>query len=79
MLIRLTPGTLPAFLTGLLVLPNVYRCELRLAYMEISTYPRYAKERFETARPHSILHLDRIVGKSEVMRGSLSYRFREVG
>jgi hypothetical protein len=31
--------------------------------MKISMYAPYAKERFETARQHSILHPERIVGK----------------
>jgi hypothetical protein len=35
--------------------------------MEISIYAPYAKERFETARPHSILHPERIVGNPEVI------------
>jgi hypothetical protein len=30
--------------------------------MKISIYAPYAKERFETARQHSILHPERIVG-----------------
>ena len=42
--------------------PNVHRCELRLARMKISIYAPYAKERFETARHHSILHPERIAG-----------------
>jgi len=32
--------------------------------MKISIYAPYAKERFETARQHSILHPERIVGNS---------------
>jgi len=35
--------------------------------MGISIYAPYAKERFETARRHSILHLERIVGNPEVI------------
>jgi hypothetical protein len=35
--------------------------------MKISIYVLYAKERFETARQHSILHPERIVGNSEVL------------
>jgi len=35
--------------------------------MEISIYPPFAKERFETARQYSILHPERIVGKPEVI------------
>jgi len=38
--------------------------ELRLARMKISICAAYAKERFETARQHSILHPERIVGNS---------------
>jgi hypothetical protein len=30
--------------------------------MEISIYPPYAKEYFEAARQHSILHSEQIVG-----------------
>jgi len=33
--------------------------------MEISIYAPYAKERFETARQHSILHPERIVNDPE--------------
>jgi hypothetical protein len=33
--------------------------------MKISIYAPYAKERFETARQHSILHPERIVGNPE--------------
>ena len=50
--------------------PNVHRCELRLARLKISIYAPYAKdakERFETARQHSILHPERIVGNPEVI------------
>jgi len=32
--------------------------------MKISIYAPYAKERFETARQHSILHPEQIVGNS---------------
>src|SRR5207237_8446861 len=53
-----------------LVPPNVHRCELRLARMKISIYAPYAKERFETARQHSILHPERIVGNPEVIHMS---------
>jgi len=35
--------------------------------MKISIYAPYAKERFETARQHSILHPERIVGNPEVI------------
>src|SRR3989442_6841032 len=35
--------------------------------MKISIYAPYAKERFETARQHSILHPERIVGTPEVI------------
>jgi len=35
--------------------------------MKISIYAPYAKERFETARQHSILHPERIVGNPEVV------------
>src|ERR1700730_991367 len=38
--------------------------ELRLARMKISICAAYAKERFETARQHSILHPELIVGNS---------------
>jgi hypothetical protein len=34
--------------------------------MEFSIYARYAKDRLETARQHSILHPERIVGNREV-------------
>jgi len=34
--------------------------------MKISIYAPYAKERFETARQHSILHPERIVGNPEI-------------
>jgi hypothetical protein len=37
--------------------------------MKISIYAPYTKERFETAREHSILHPERIVGNPEVIRG----------
>jgi hypothetical protein len=47
--------------------PNVLRCELRLARMKISIYAPYIKERFETARQHSFLHPERIVGQPEVI------------
>ena len=47
--------------------PNVHCCELRLALMKISIYAPYAIERSETARQHSILHPERIVGNSEVI------------
>jgi len=33
--------------------------------MKISIYAPYAKERFETAHQHSILHPERIFGKNE--------------
>jgi hypothetical protein len=45
--------------------PNVHRCEVRLARMRISIYAPYIKERFETARQHSFLHPERIVGNPE--------------
>jgi len=35
--------------------------------MKISIYAPYTKERFETAREHSILHPERIVGNLEVI------------
>jgi len=35
--------------------------------MKISIYAPWAKERFETARQHSILHPERIVGNLEVI------------
>jgi hypothetical protein len=35
---------------------------LRLARLKISIYAPYAKARFETARQHSILHPEQIVG-----------------
>jgi len=35
--------------------------------MKTSIYAPYAKERFETARQHSILHLERIVGNPEAI------------
>jgi len=35
--------------------------------MKISIYAPYAKERFEAARQHSILHPERIVGNPEVI------------
>jgi hypothetical protein len=35
--------------------------------MKISIYAPYTKERFETAREHSILHPERIVGNPEVI------------
>jgi hypothetical protein len=35
--------------------------------MKISIYAPYAKERFETARQHSILHPERIVGNPGVI------------
>jgi hypothetical protein len=38
---------------------------LRLAGMKISIYALYAKERFEIARQHSILHPERIVVHTE--------------
>ena len=66
------PVTIATLLDSLLVftivlfrLPvptNVHRCELRLARMKISIYAPYAKERFETARQHSILHPEGLVG-----------------
>src|SRR5438876_6585461 len=70
------PVTIATLLNSLLtftmirlpVPPNVHRCELRLARMKISICAPYAKERFETARQHSILHPERIVGNSETMR-----------
>jgi hypothetical protein len=34
--------------------------------MKISIYAAYAKERFEIARQHSILHPERIVGHSSI-------------
>src|SRR5947209_19772961 len=71
------PVTIATLLDSLLVftivlfrLPvpmNVHRCELRPARMKISIYAPYAKERFETARQHSILHPERIVGNPEVI------------
>jgi hypothetical protein len=54
--------SLPIFWIRLAVPLDVHRCELRLAGMKISIYAPYAKEHFETARQHSILHLKRIVG-----------------
>ena len=39
-----------------------------IAHMEISIYAPYAKERFEAARQHSILHPERIVGKPSLIR-----------
>ena len=42
-------------------------CELRVAPMKISIYAPYTKERFETARQHSILHPERIVGNPKVV------------
>src|SRR6266404_3183811 len=57
----------PLFLIRLPVPPNVHRCELRLARMEISNYAPYIKERFEKARQHSILHPERIVGKPSLI------------
>jgi hypothetical protein len=44
------------------VRPNVHRCELRLARMKISIYAF-----LKTARQHSILHPERIVGNLEVV------------
>jgi hypothetical protein len=35
--------------------------------MKISIYAPYIKERFETARQHSFLHPERIVGNPEVI------------
>jgi hypothetical protein len=35
--------------------------------MKISIYAPYAKERFETAHQHSILHPERIVGNPQVI------------
>jgi hypothetical protein len=35
--------------------------------MKISIYAPYAKERLETARQHSILHPERIVGNPKVV------------
>jgi hypothetical protein len=35
--------------------------------MKISIYAPYIKERFETARQHSYLHPERIVGQPEVI------------
>src|SRR2546425_12049611 len=69
------PVTIATLLNSLLtftmirlpVPPNVHRCELRPARMKISIYAPYAKERFETARQHSILHPERIVGTPEVI------------
>ena len=46
--------------------------------MEISIYAPYAKERFETARQHSILYLERIVGKPEVVQAGSGDQYREV-
>jgi hypothetical protein len=46
---------------------NVHRWELRVARMKISIYAPYAKERFETAREHSILHPERILGNPKVV------------
>jgi DNA-binding transcriptional LysR family regulator len=40
---------------------------LRLARTKISIYAPYAKERFESARHHSIVHPERIVGNPEVI------------
>jgi hypothetical protein len=37
--------------------------------MKISIDALYAKERFETARPHSILHPERVVVNAEVIPG----------
>src|SRR3989449_8417569 len=54
----------PLFLIRLPAPPNLHRCELRLARMKISVYVPYAKECFETARQHSILHPERIVDNS---------------
>jgi hypothetical protein len=71
------PVTIATLLDSLLILtivldptprtPNVLLCELRLARMKISIYPSYAKGRFETARQHSILHPEQIIGKPEVI------------
>jgi hypothetical protein len=36
--------------------------------MKISIHAPYAKERFESARQHSILHLERVVRKREVIQ-----------
>jgi hypothetical protein len=48
---------------------------VRLARMKISNYTPYAKEHFETARQHPILHPERIIGNSELSRNG----FEEVG
>jgi hypothetical protein len=51
--------------------------------MKISIYAPYAKERFETARQHSILHPERIVGNPEVcaeqraVQEQIAVRFRD--
>jgi hypothetical protein len=39
--------------------------------VKILIYAPYANERFETARQHSILHLERIVGNPEVIPRNL--------
>jgi len=44
-----------------------HRCELRLLRLEISIYAPYAEERFETARQHSSVHPEGIVGNPEVI------------
>src|SRR5439155_10406802 len=79
------PVTIATLLDSLLVftivlfrLPvprNVHHCELRLARMKISIYAPYAKERFETARQHSILHPERMVGNTEAIPSSLRVSF----
>src|SRR5438128_8974854 len=70
------PVTIATLLDSLLIFtivlltprtPNVSRCELRLARMKISIYAPYAKERFETARQHSILHPERIVANPSLI------------
>jgi len=43
--------------------------------MKISIYAAYAKERFETARQHSILHPERMVGNTEAIPSSLRVSF----
>ena len=64
------PVTIATLLNSLLIFiivldptPHTRRCELLLARMKISIYAPYAKERFEIARQHSILHPEGIVGK----------------
>src|SRR5438876_4284036 len=77
------PVTIATLLNSLLtftmirlpVPPNVHRCELRLARIKISICAPYAKERFETARQHSILHPERMVGNTEAIPSSLRVSF----